>query len=110
MYQDIKASGLRAPLLGHVGDGNFHTLIITEDTPEGHAQAWELDKKIVARALALEGSCSGEHGVGMGKLDFLETEQGAGTLSVMRALKNTMDPHHILNPGKLLPAGPAYTG
>ena len=110
VYQDIKASGLRAPLLGHVGDGNFHTLIITEDTPEGHAQAWELDKKIVARALALEGSCSGEHGVGMGKLDFLETEHGAGALSVMRALKNTMDPHHILNPGKLLPAGPAYTG
>ncbi|EHH69478.1 FAD-binding oxidoreductase [Gluconobacter morbifer] len=110
VHQDIEASGLRAPLLGHVGDGNFHTLIITDDTPEGHARAWELDKKIVARALSLDGSCSGEHGVGMGKLDFLETEHGAGTLAVMRALKDTMDPRHILNPGKLLPAGPVYRG
>ncbi|MFT8523011.1 FAD-binding oxidoreductase [Gluconobacter oxydans] len=110
VHRDIEASGLRAPLLGHVGDGNFHTLIITDDTPEGHQQALDLDRKIVARALSLNGSCSGEHGVGMGKLEFLETEHGPGSLSVMRALKNTMDPHHILNPGKLLPPGPVYTG
>lgn len=78
--------------------------------PEGHQLALDLDRKIVARALSLNGSCSGEHGVGMGKLEFLETERGAGSLSVMRALKNTMDPHDILNPGKLLPPGPVYTG
>jgi len=108
--KDIAASGLKAPLLGHVGDGNFHTLIITEHTPEGYERALDLDRKIVGRALALDGSCSGEHGVGMGKLEFLATEHGEGALSVMRALKNTMDPHHILNPGKLLPNGPVYRG
>ncbi|KXV21772.1 FAD-binding oxidoreductase [Gluconobacter japonicus] len=108
--QDIAASGLKAPLLGHVGDGNFHTLIITEHSPEGYERALELDRKIVGRALALDGSCSGEHGVGMGKLEFLATEHGEGALSVMRALKDTMDPHHILNPGKLLPNGPVYRG
>lgn len=108
--QDIAESGLKAPLLGHVGDGNFHTLIITEHTPEGYERALDLDRKIVGRALALDGSCSGEHGVGMGKLEFLATEHGEGALSVMRALKTTMDPHHILNPGKLLPKGPVYRG
>ncbi|MBS1038394.1 MULTISPECIES: FAD-binding oxidoreductase [Gluconobacter] len=107
---DIAASGLKAPLLGHVGDGNFHTLIITEHSPEGYAQALDLDRKIVGRALALGGSCSGEHGVGLGKLEFLAQEHGEGSLGVMRALKNTMDPHHILNPGKLLPNGPVYRG
>lgn len=108
--QDIAASGLYASILGHVGDGNFHTIIVTDDTPEGHQQALELDRKIVARALALQGSCSGEHGVGVGKLEFLETEHGAEALSVMRALKATLDPRNILNPGKLLPPGPAFYG
>ncbi|ATU73116.1 2-hydroxy-acid oxidase [Komagataeibacter rhaeticus] len=108
--QDIAASGLRVPLLGHVGDGNFHALIIIENTRQGYDRAWDLDRRIVARALALGGSCSGEHGVGMGKLEFLETEHGEGTLAVMRALKNTMDPRNILNPGKLLPPGRLYQG
>lgn len=108
--QDIAASGLYASILGHVGDGNFHTIIATEDTPEGYQQALALDRKIVARALSLHGSCSGEHGVGVGKLEFLETEHGPEALSVMRALKATLDPRNILNPGKLLPSGPIYHG
>ena len=108
--QDIAASGLQAAILGHVGDGNFHTLIMTEDSDAGHARALDLDRKIVARALAMGGSCSGEHGVGLGKLEFLETEHGAGALSVMRALKATLDPLNILNPGKLLPEGPVFKG
>ncbi|MFS8367489.1 FAD-binding oxidoreductase [Acetobacter oryzifermentans] len=108
--QDIAASGLQAAILGHVGDGNFHTLIMTEDSDTGHARALDLDRKIVARALAMGGSCSGEHGVGLGKLEFLETEHGAGALSVMRALKATLDPLNILNPGKLLPEGPVFKG
>lgn len=108
--QDIEQSGLYAAILGHVGDGNFHTLIVTDDTPEGYQQALDLDRKIVARALALGGSCSGEHGVGLGKLEFLETEHGSGALSVMRAVKAAFDPHNILNPGKLLPAGPVFEG
>ncbi|MBV1836164.1 FAD-binding oxidoreductase [Acetobacter estunensis] len=100
---DIRESGLRAAMVGHVGDGNFHTLILTENTPEGRKRLLDLDRKIVARALALDGSCSGEHGVGLGKLEFLETEHGAGALNVMRAIKKAMDPLNILNPGKLIP-------
>lgn len=107
---DIQASGLQAAILGHVGDGNFHTLIITDDSPEGYGQALELDRRIVARALELEGSCSGEHGVGLGKLEFLEREHGEPALTVMRTLKVALDPRNILNPGKLLPEGLAYIG
>ncbi|OUI93949.1 2-hydroxy-acid oxidase [Acetobacter indonesiensis] len=107
---DIQKSGLYAAILGHVGDGNFHTIIVTEETDQGYQQALDLDRKIVARALVLGGSCSGEHGVGLGKLEFLAAEHGEGALSVMRALKATLDPHNILNPGKLLPEGPVYAG
>lgn len=108
--EDIAASGMRAAMVGHVGDGNFHTLILAEDNAAGRAEILALDRKIVGRALAMGGSCSGEHGVGLGKQEFLETEHGAGALRVMRALKATMDPTGILNPGKLLPAGEVYRG
>jgi D-lactate dehydrogenase (cytochrome) len=99
--EDIKASGLIAPIVGHVGDGNFHTVILVPPEPDGLARAWELDKKIVARALALGGSCSGEHGVGIGKREFLEQEHGAEALAVMRSIKATLDPRGIMNPGKM---------
>jgi D-lactate dehydrogenase (cytochrome) len=99
--EDIAASGLTAPIVGHVGDGNFHTVILVPPEPDGLARAWELDKKIVARALALGGSCSGEHGVGIGKREFLEQEAGVEALAVMRSIKATLDPRGILNPGKL---------
>ncbi len=98
---DIKASGLTAPIVGHVGDGNFHTVILVPPEAGGLDRAWELDKKIVARALALGGSCSGEHGVGLGKREFLEAEVGAEALAVMRGLKASLDPKGILNPGKI---------
>ncbi len=99
--EDIAASGLTAPIVGHVGDGNFHTVILVPPEPDGLARAWELDKKIVARALSLGGSCSGEHGVGIGKREFLEQEHGAGALAVMRSVKQALDPRGILNPGKI---------
>ncbi|MDA8252831.1 MAG: FAD-binding protein [Rhodospirillales bacterium] len=99
--QDIVESGLSAPIVGHVGDGNFHALILVPPEPDGLARAWALDRKIVARALALGGSCSGEHGVGIGKRQFLEQEHGAEALAVMRSLKATLDPRGILNPGKM---------
>ncbi|NHN85619.1 FAD-binding protein [Acetobacter musti] len=108
--EDIAASGMRAAMVGHVGDGNFHTLILAEDSAEGRRRILDLDRKIVGRALAMGGSCSGEHGVGLGKQEFLETEHGAGALGVMRALRQTMDPRGILNPGKLLPEGEVYRG
>ena len=98
---DIDASGLSAPIVGHVGDGNFHTVILVPPGPEWLEQAWALDRKIVARALALEGSCSGEHGVGIGKREFLEQELGADALDVMRSVKTALDPHGIMNPGKI---------
>jgi len=101
---DIAESGFAAPIVGHVGDGNFHTIILVP--PNGGPgqtmdDAWALDRKIVARALALGGSCSGEHGVGLGKREFLEAEHGAETLAVMRQIKGALDPRGILNPGKL---------
>ena len=99
--QDIAASGLTAPIVGHVGDGNFHTLILVPPEPDGLARAWELDRKIVARSLALGGSCSGEHGVGIGKREFLEQEHGVEAMAVMRSLKTALDPKGILNPGKI---------
>jgi D-lactate dehydrogenase (cytochrome) len=100
--QDILESGLTAPIVGHVGDGNFHALILV---PQGNTEmlerAWALDRKIVTRALALGGSCSGEHGVGIGKREFLEIEHGVEALAVMRAIKATLDPRGIMNPGKM---------
>lgn len=99
--EDIAASGLTAPIVGHVGDGNFHTVILVPPEPDGLARAWELDKKIVVRALALGGSCSGEHGVGIGKREFLAQEHGTEALAVMRSLKTALDPKGILNPGKI---------
>ena len=99
--EDIAASGLVAPIVGHVGDGNFHTVILVPPEPDGLARAWDLDKKIVARALDLGGSCSGEHGVGLGKREFLEREHGAETLAVMRSLKTALATRGIMNPGKI---------
>ncbi len=99
--EDIAASGLIAPIVGHVGDGNFHTVILVPPEDGGLDRAWELDKKIVARALSLGGSCSGEHGVGIGKREFLDAEHGAETLAVMRQIKTALDPRGIMNPGKM---------
>jgi len=106
--QDIAASGFEAPMVGHVGDGNFHTIILVdENDPAEMERAWALDRAIVARALALGGTCSGEHGVGLGKREFLEREHGPEALALMRAIKRALDPRGILNPGKLLPEGNA---
>ncbi len=99
---DIRDSGLLAPIAGHVGDGNFHTIILV---PPGDAAAMEramaLDRRIVDRALSLGGSCSGEHGVGTGKREFLEREHGVEALAVMRQIKVALDPRGIMNPGKM---------
>jgi D-lactate dehydrogenase (cytochrome) len=100
--QDIEASGLLAPIVGHVGDGNFHTVILVDqDDPTALERAWALDRQIVARGLALGGTCSGEHGVGLGKREFLEQEHGPEALAVMRSVKVALDPKGIMNPGKM---------
>jgi D-lactate dehydrogenase (cytochrome) len=98
---DIAESGLDTTIVGHVGDGNFHCLIIVPNEPDGMQRAWALDRKIVARALALSGTCSGEHGVGLGKREFLEQEHGVETMAVMRQVKAAIDPRGIMNPGKI---------
>jgi D-lactate dehydrogenase (cytochrome) len=88
--------------VGHVGDGNFHQMVLYDPTdPQGLERAWDMDKRIVARGLALGGTCSGEHGIGLGKREFLEQEHGAGAMDVMRSLKVALDPKGIMNPGKI---------
>jgi D-lactate dehydrogenase (cytochrome) len=100
--EEALASGLTTCIVGHVGDGNFHQVILFDpNDPTGLERAWELDRKIVARGLALGGTCSGEHGIGLGKREFLETEHGAEALAVMRGIKQQFDPKGILNPGKM---------
>ncbi|MBE9605894.1 FAD-binding protein [Acetobacteraceae bacterium H6797] len=89
-------------IVGHVGDGNFHCVIIFDPTdPKGLEQAWELDRRIVALGLSLGGTCSGEHGVGVGKREFLVQEHGVEAMAVMRSLKDALDPKGIMNPGKI---------
>jgi D-lactate dehydrogenase (cytochrome) len=100
---DIAASPLVAALVGHVGDGNFHMIFpVNPDDPAEIAEAERLTHRLVERALAMGGTCSGEHGVGIGKMKFLRQEHGDG-LEVMRAIKRTLDPQNIMNPGKLIP-------
>jgi D-lactate dehydrogenase (cytochrome) len=99
---DINEIGMLGPIVGHVGDGNFHVqpLIMKED-PQEVAMVEGFLKRLVARALRMEGTCTGEHGIGQGKMKYLEAELGAGTLNAMQAIKHALDPLHILNPGKI---------
>ena len=99
---EADASGIPYFLVGHVGDGNFHFgYLIDPAQPEEHRVAEALNHQLVARALALEGTCTGEHGVGLHKMDFLRTEAGDGAIDIMRAIKRALDPDNILNPGKI---------
>ncbi|MGF1562976.1 MAG: FAD-binding oxidoreductase, partial [Geminicoccaceae bacterium] len=101
--RDLAESRLLAPLLGHVGDGNFHTVILTDpDDDDALARAKAAAGRMIERALAFGGTCSGEHGVGQGKLAYMAHEHGAA-LAVMRSVKRAIDPKGLLNPGKVLP-------
>lgn len=98
---DIDELGLLAPIVGHVGDGNFHTLPIFDmSAPDELAKVQEFVRRLGQRALDHDGTCTGEHGIGMGKIDMLECEHGAG-VPVMKAIKTALDPHNIMNPGKI---------
>ena len=99
---EVDASGIPYFLVGHVGDGNFHFgyLIDPEDATE-RAVAEGLNHQLVSRALALEGTCTGEHGVGLHKMDFLVAETGNGAVEMMRTIKRALDPKNIMNPGKI---------
>lgn len=100
---DLAETGLIGPIVGHVGDGNFHVLpLIDMDNPDEIKTAKAFVERLVQRALAMEGTCTGEHGVGQGKMKYLEKELGAETLNTMRLIKQALDPDNIMNPGKIV--------
>jgi D-lactate dehydrogenase (cytochrome) len=102
--RDVDASGLVAPIVGHVGDGNFHLAILVDpDDPAELERAKALNDRLVRRAIDMDGTCTGEHGVGYGKAAFLELEHGPEALAMMRAVKAALDPDGLFNPGKVIP-------
>jgi len=102
----LESSALTGLILGHVGDGNFHTLLLFDaDNVAEAKEARHLNAQIVEQALALDGTCTGEHGIGMGKGIYLARELGDNAVDVMSMLKSALDPSNILNPGKIIPKG-----
>ena len=100
--EEAEAAGLLHYIVGHVGDGNFHIAYLVDPArPEERQRAEQLNAGVVARALAMDGTCSGEHGVGLHKMGFLVDEAGEESIAVMRAIKRALDPKNILNPGKI---------
>ena len=100
---DMTAASLPWGIVGHIGDGNFHAVFMIDPDSEAElAEAEAFNERIVRRALAMEGTCTGEHGIGMGKIGFLEAEFGAAGVAAMRAVKRALDPDGIMNPGKVV--------
>ncbi len=101
--KDLAESKIYGPLVGHVGDGNFHVLLTAD--PNDHAAIERLEQfhtRLVKRALSLEGTCTGEHGIGVGKIEYLVSELGSEAVGLMRAIKFALDPNGIMNPGKVV--------
>lgn len=99
---DLESSFIPAPIVGHVGDGNFHLCFVLDmNDPKEVAEANRLNDRLIARALAMDGTCTGEHGIGYGKIDFLTAEHGEA-VSLMRMVKKALDPDDIMNPGKIV--------
>jgi len=102
--KDLESTSIPAPLSGHVGDGNFHlAFVLDPNVPAELREAEVLNERLVARALAMDGTCTGEHGIGLGKQKYMRAEHG-DAIEVMRAIKAAIDPDNIMNPGKMLPA------
>jgi D-lactate dehydrogenase (cytochrome) len=102
---DIDRSGLPATIVGHVGDGNFHVLFLLDpDNGQEFEQASAINDRMVERARAVGGTCTGEHGIGLGKQEALEKERGPEAIHLMRATKQAWDPAGIMNPGKIFPS------
>jgi D-lactate dehydrogenase (cytochrome) len=102
--EDLQQVSIPIMLFGHVGDGNFHLVVLVDPSNEKDMQEAEwINERVVERALAMEGTCTGEHGIGLGKKKFMVREHGEGAVAVMRALKQALDPLDLLNPGKILP-------
>ena len=104
--EDVERSGLVCPIVGHVGDGNFHLLVLFDPNDAAErAKAEALASRVSMRAIGMGGTCTGEHGVGVHKLDALVAEHGDGAVDLMRKIKRALDPFDILNPGKTVPFG-----
>lgn len=100
---DLAASGLIGPIIGHVGDGNFHVNLLLDMADDDEvARAEGFLERLVARGLAMDGTCTGEHGIGQAKIKYMAHEHDASALAAMRALKSALDPHKIMNPGKMI--------
>ncbi|MCK6425475.1 MAG: FAD-binding protein [Burkholderiaceae bacterium] len=100
--REAEAAGLPHYIVGHVGDGNFHIAYLVDPArPEQRERAEALNARVVQRAIACGGTCTGEHGIGLHKMDFLVEEAGEGTVALMRSVKRALDPQNILNPGKI---------
>ena len=100
---DIEKRGLIGPIVGHAGDGNFHSMLMFDpNNKEEESVCEEVAERMARRALELGGTISGEHGIGIGKVKLLEEQFGPQGIDVMRRIKNAIDPKSILNPGKVL--------
>ena len=102
--KDLETTWLKAPILGHVGDGNFHmVLLIDRDDPKDLVEVERINDRLVNRAIAMGGTCTGEHGIGSYKMKFMRSEHG-DAVELMKLLKRSIDPQNLMNPGKMLPA------
>ena len=100
--KDLQSSTIVAPLVGHAGDGNFHlNIVLDADSPREVEEVRAFNGRLIRRALALGGTCTGEHGIGLGKMGYLREEHGDAAVSVMRAIKQALDPEGRMNPGKI---------
>lgn len=103
-YADIAQVSIPIALFGHVGDGNFHLVVLVDpENPQEMSEAAWISERVVERAIAMDGTCTGEHGIGLGKRKYLVREHGNAAVDAMRAIKAALDPDNLLNPGKVLP-------
>jgi D-lactate dehydrogenase (cytochrome) len=102
-HSDIAASGILGPIIGHVGDGNFHVIVVVtpDDTEEMH-RVESFNERLISRALDMGGTCTGEHGIGIGKIPYLVRELGVAAVELMRSIKSAVDPLGLMNPGKVV--------
>ena len=101
---DVAAAGVVGPIFGHAGDGNFHCILLrhADDADEYVAKLEGINHRLMERTIAAGGSCTGEHGIGVGKKQYLAKQYGEGAVEMMHTLKRALDPHHIHNPGKVV--------